>query len=65
MHKHDCRHCGRDFVCDEALECFAEASTCRECFWRHELPHFLLFLFFGTVAIVLIVAASHFCGGRP
>ena len=64
MHVHFCRHCGRDFICGESLDCFQDLTTCRDCFWSYELPHFLLFLALGGIAIVAVVVAFNFFGGR-
>lgn len=55
MHIHTCRHCIREFVCDEPLDCFKGIVTCTECFWRHDVPIFLSVCFLGIVAIALTV----------
>lgn len=64
MHKHDCRHCGRDFVCDEPLDCFESVITCSECYWDHEIPLLVLFLVCGMVAIAALVIIFRIFGGH-
>lgn len=50
MHRHICKYCDRDFLCDEPLECFKTLQACDECFWKHDFKHFLLFFFLAAVA---------------
>jgi len=55
MHQHTCRYCERVFVCDQALNCFAGKITCDECFWKHDVPHFLLFCAAAIAVIGLTI----------
>lgn len=52
MHKHPCRKCKFEFHCSEpADECFLEAITCNDCFWKYEAFNWMILL-------VLVAAAG-------
>lgn len=53
MHKHRCRHCRKEFLCDEPLDCFKTYVTCTDCFVRRDIPIFVCVLFLGAAAIAL------------
>jgi hypothetical protein len=60
MHRHICPHCGRDFLCNEPLECFKRVMSCGDCFWKYDFRHFLLFCTAALLAIGLMLIGFRF-----
>lgn len=55
MHIHICRHCKKQFLCDEPLDCFRLSVTCRDCFRQYDIPIFLFVIFLGVLTIGLVL----------